>query len=310
MKIRLPKNIQEQIKPHLQVVDQSAGGVPGILVQAYRTFNQMRAVEGAAAMTFYAVFSLFPLLALLVIVASLIIPHDSIADLLGNYLSPIFPVSRSFLDEVIARFVEVRAASGIVGLMALFWSATGVFVVLAHNINLAWENARRRNFIQGRLVAISTVAVLMALLVAALLSSLFLGFLSSRSPYFLNSFNPRAPVVSLVVKMAPFALAFLAFFVAYRLLPTVPVRLTEAAWGAVAVTIAWAVTSTLFGWYINSGSANFDTIFGPLSALVVLMLWMYVNAILMVFGAHISAAVARRNLMRDHPKVKHPLVRK
>ena len=306
MKIRLPKDIQEQMRPRLQAVDRRTGGVASILLQAYRTFNELRAVEAAAAMTFYAVLSLFPLLALLVIVASLLIPHDSIASLLGNYLSPIFPVSRSFLDEVIARFVEVRAASGIIGAVVLFWSASGVFVVLAHTINLAWENARRRNFIQGRLVAISSVATLMGLLVAALLSSLLIGFLSARAPYIIINFNPRAPLVALIVKLAPFALAFLAFFVAYRLLPTVPVRVSEAAWGALAVTIAWAVTSSLFSWYINSGPANFDTIFGPLAALVVLMLWMYVNAILMVFGAHISAAVARRNLMHDHPQVKPP----
>jgi membrane protein len=304
MKIRLPQNIQEQMKPRLQAVDRRTGGVASILLQAYHTFNELRAVEAAAAMTFYAVLSLFPLLALLVIVASLLIPHKSIASLLGNYLSPIFPVSRSFLDEVIARFVEVRAASGIIGALVLFWSASGVFVVLAHTINLAWENARRRNFIQGRLVAISSVATLMGLLVAALLSSLLIGFLSARAPYIINSFNPRAPLVALIVKLAPFALAFLAFFVAYRLLPTVPVRVSEAAWGALAVTVAWAVTSSLFGWYINRGAANFDTIFGPLAALVVLMLWMYINAILMVFGAHISAAVARRNLMRDRPRVK------
>ncbi len=290
-------------------LDERAGGAGSILLHAYYSFRDMRAAEAAAAMTFYAVFSLFPLLALLVIVGSLIVPTQDIRQVLGQYLTPVFPVSHAFIDEVIARFVRARAASGVIGAVTLLWSASGVFVVLARHITAAWEHARMRNFLQGRLVAISTVGMLVVLLIAAILTSVLISFVTTRIPVLfpnINAIQPPAPLIGIAIRLAPLLLAYMVFFVAYYRLPTVPVLLSEAAWGALAVTLAWGATSSLFSWYINSRAATFNTIFGPLAALAVLMLWMYINSILIIFGAHISAAVGRRNMSRTQAKIKMP----
>ncbi len=306
IRIRVPERLQEQLQPRFQWLDAHTGGAVGIITGAYRNFILMNGTESAAAMTYYAIFSLFPLLALLVIVASLMVPADNISSILGEYLSPVFPVSRDLIDEIIARFVSVRTASGVVGAVTLLWSGSGVFVILARNVNHAWQNARRRNFVQGRLVALSTVGVLLGLLVLGMVASLVFGIITRRLPMLFDGFDPHAPGVRLFARFSPLGLAFLILLVAYRSLPTVPVLLSEAAWGALVVTLAWAVTSSLFSWYIGSGAANFDVIFGPLSALAVLMLWLYFNSMFIVLGAHISAAVGRRNMERNQPAVTLP----
>lgn len=304
MKIRIHHRLKQRVVPHVQNIDRFTGGAGSIFVRAYRNFHANNGIEAAAAMTFYSVFSLFPLLALLVIVASLLVVPENISIMLGNYLSPIFPASRPLIDQIIKRFVEVRTATGVVGALVLFWAASGVFVILARNINRAWENARRRNFVQYRLIAISAVGVLLALLAAAVLTSLLFGFLTRRAPYLFSGLDPHTPLIALLIRLFPIGLTFLVLLVAYRLLPTAPVKMSEAAWGALVVAIAWALTSTLFGWYINIGAANYDTIFGPLAAVAVLLLWLYVNNILIIFGAYLSASIGRHSVEKHQPKIK------
>lgn len=306
IRIHIPERVQQQFQPRFQWLDAHTGGAMSIVTGAYRNFVLMNGTESAAAITFFAIFSLFPLLALLVIVASLLVPADNIASILGDYLSPVFPVSHDLIDEIIARFVSVRAASGVVGGLTLLWSGSGVFVILARNVNHAWQNARRRNFVQGRLVALSTVSVLLSLLVLGMVASVVYGVISRRLPMLFVNFDSNSPLLRLITRLIPFFLAFVIFLVVYRALPTVPVLLSEAAWGALLVTLAWAGTSSLFSWYIGSGAANFDVIFGPLSALAVLMLWLYFNSLFVVLGAHISAAVGRRNIERNQPAVTLP----
>lgn len=304
MKIRVPSRLKQRLQPHILKADRFTGGAGSIFLRAYRTFHMNNGVDAAAAMAFYSVFSLFPLLALLVIVASLLVPTENISIMLGNYLSPIFPASRTLIDQIIKRFVEVRTATGVVGAVVLFWAASGVFVVLARNINRAWENARRRNFVQYRLIAISTVGVLLALLVAAVLSSILFGFLTQRAPHLFEGLDPHTPLIVVLIKLAPMVLAFLVLLVAYRLLPTAPVKMSEAAWGSLVVTIAWSITSSLFSWYIGIGAANYDTVFGPLAAVAVLLLWIYANSVLVIFGAYLSASIGRHQIEKHQPMIK------
>jgi len=78
----------------------------------------------------------------------------------------------------------------------------------------------------------------------------------------------------------------------YRWVPSALVRWPEATVGALVATGAMEVTTRGFSWYLRSGLARYELIYGSLGAVVALLLWIYLNSLILLFGAHLSAAVA------------------
>jgi membrane protein len=91
----------------------------------------------------------------------------------------------------------------------------------------------------------------------------------------------------------PRLLVFLALLGLYRWVPNTQVRWTEAFWGALIATPAGEIVTNGFAWYLSTGLARFELVYGSLGTVVVLMLWIYIDALVVLFGAHISAAGAR-----------------
>jgi membrane protein len=81
----------------------------------------------------------------------------------------------------------------------------------------------------------------------------------------------------------------------------VPIR--SAGYSALGITIAWRAASNLFQWYLRSGLARYDVIFGSLSAIVVLLLWIYISSVIFFFGAHLCAASAGKVVLERQTAV-------
>jgi membrane protein len=71
------------------------------------------------------------------------------------------------------------------------------------------------------------------------------------------------------------------------------VRWWEAFWGALVATLAGEIATRGFTWYLSSGIVQYELVYGSLGAIVALMLWIYIGGWIVLFGAHLSAAVAR-----------------
>jgi membrane protein len=70
----------------------------------------------------------------------------------------------------------------------------------------------------------------------------------------------------------------------------VPIK--AAGFSALVITLIWRLASSAFQWYLGSGFARYEVIFGSLSAIVVLLLWIYISSVILFFGAHLCAASA------------------
>jgi len=297
-------------KPLYLAVNRRTGGALDVLAEATRSYARANAPEAAAAMTFYAVFSLFPLLAIVVTLSSLVIGEDRIANFLLTIFTPIFPASQVLITQNIERFITQRGAFTLLGGVSLIWAASGVFVILTHNINRAWENARVRNFLQRRLMALSLVGGILALMALSLvISTIFAVFTTVRPAFLERWLNWTSPIVPLLSDLLPFVVTYLIFLFVYRFVPAAPVRLSDTLWGALLVTVGWEVTSSAFTWYVGSGLAQYDILYGSIAALAILMLWLYINNILILLGAHLSAAVSKRRIRKNTPVVTAPVER-
>jgi membrane protein len=269
-----------------------SGGTLAIVRQAFRSFGEAQASGAAAGVAYYALFSLFPLLLALVAGGSLILDDDQAFQDVIDLVSNAIPVSQELIRQNVRRVLQSRGTFGLVGLLGLVWSATGVFTSLARHINRAWSPTAEQGLFRGRLLALAMVGVLALLLILSviltaaihLLPELNLPLWKSMSPYRTRLWPTLTGVSSLL-------LSFGLFLALYRWVPNTKVPWRAALWGAGVATLLWEVAKRGFVWYLNTGLARYSLVYGSLGTVVALMFWLYLSASITFLGAHLTAAV-------------------
>jgi membrane protein len=276
-----------------------AGGIPGLLMRALRSFNAVDAAEGAASMAFFAIFSLFPLLLLLVAVGSYVLEsqhaQQKVLDLVGRG----FPISRTMIEKNVRRILELRGTVSVVGMISLLWSASGFFSTLAYHLNRAWPEAALRSFLKSRVLAIGMVAGLAGLLALSVIANAVLHLLPRLFPFWGELSSIPASLWKPLSDLVPFFLILFLLWGLYRWVPNTKVRWSEALVGALVAVLGVEVTTIAFAWYLGSGLAGYELVYGSLGAILALMLWIYLNGLIALFGAHLSAAVAEQTRLSE-----------
>jgi membrane protein len=310
---RLGRKAKERARSLYLWADGFSRGSLGISTQALRSFTEARASEAAAAIAYYALFSLFPLLIILVVASSSLLQNQNVQVQIINLVSEVLPPGEELARESLQRILELgslppaqeilkenvqqvmklRIPVGIVAAVGLLWASTSVFTALALNIDRAWRGAARRNYLKWRLLGLAMAGGLMAglLVVSLFLAGLF-GLLS-RIP------GGNAPIyeawfLKALSDLVPMLLVFLISFVLYLWAPNTDVKRSEAGWGALVATIGWTVSKMAFSWYLEIWLARHQLVYGSLGTVVALMLWVYLSGMIVLYGAHLSAAIGQR----------------
>ncbi len=121
------------------------------LAQAVRSFYEVDAAEGTASMAFFAIFSLFPMLLLLVAVGSFVLQSQEAKHKVFELVKRGFLVSQELIERNVRRVLELRGTVGIVGMIGLLWSAFAFFSTLAYHLNRAWPEAAMPSFMEDTL---------------------------------------------------------------------------------------------------------------------------------------------------------------
>lgn len=277
----------------------TAGGAGGAVARTARAlwrivrtavcgFLHERGPEGAAGTAFYTVFSLFPLLLILVALSGFLLEKVQVQDQILDTLIRFIPVSQELIRQNMTRILDSRGTVGVIGLVAILWSASGAATLLVRNLNRAWHGAPRRNILRARLVAVSIVVGLSGALalffLARTMLNLFTNWLEIRF-----DISPAGQAASGIVL---YAFVSLVLTLLYEIVPRTRVRWIEAApAGLLAAAAIWVATNG-FTWYLNSGMARYNIVYGSLGALLALLTWVYLTSAIILFGAHLSAAVA------------------
>ncbi len=283
--------ISKQIKDFYQNANGFSGGRLDILKNTLTTFSETRASQAAASLAYYAIFSLFPLLLVLVAGGSYFLNSQQVYQSITRFVQDAIPVSPQLINENLQQVLNARGAVGIIGLLTLLWSASGFFTSLAYNINLAWPDAVRRNFLEKRLVGLGMIAGLSGLLIL----SLALDWATSFIPY-LNAGSASSPSLglwTLISNLASWLTIFLLFLALYGWVPTMEIHWSATFWGALVTSIAWKVATAGFSWYLRSGLGRYQLVYGSLGAIVALLFLIFIVSMITLFGAHLCAAIDR-----------------
>ncbi len=130
------------IKDFYENINQLSGDRFSILETAIRTFTEKQAAQASAGLAYYTFFSIFPLILVFVAGGSYFLDSHQVFNTVTQFIQQALPISRQVINENLEEILEERGTAGIISLLILLWSASGMFTNLAYNINLAWPGQR------------------------------------------------------------------------------------------------------------------------------------------------------------------------
>ena len=261
----------------------------------------------AGAISFYTLFALFPLVLAVISVLGYLVPSTANEQIeLASKISDVIPVSSEFIGETVRGVVSARAITGVASIFGLLWAATVAFGAIRKGINAAWGITKPRPFIRERIIDFALVLGAGVLLLAVLFSGPVLGIareatnvVAPESEYF-NAF-----VWDLLARLLLPILAFGTFLFLYTFLPNKEVRLKYVWPGALAASVAFDATNFAFVWYVQNYTP-YNLIYGSVGAVLALMTWVYLSAIIVLFGALVTSRFTEyaESLPNEHRNLK------
>jgi membrane protein len=166
------------------------------------------------------------------------------------------------------------------------WSASGVFDVVQTALDQAWRVKKTRSFVKQRLLSVATISLLGGLFIL----SLFVSTVTDDVIRAALAWTQGS--VALAGRIASFITVLIAFVILYKFFPHVSVS-WRAAWaGAVTAALLWEIAKTVYGVYLIH-FARFNLVYGSVGAVIGLLLWGYISATIVLFGAELSATMER-----------------
>ena len=255
----------------------------------------------AASIAYYALLSLFPFLllafALLGRATADVNNRNEVLDL----RAPLFSRAVRFHHQAARRVSRhVPCQIGVAGTVALIWGALGVFGAITTAVNYAWGVEKQRSFWKHKLV--SFVMLLFAgliLLIALLLISATQVVSASWFAEVLDVFPWLGVLRGLAVRNATTLLFIAVVGLIYYFVPNAKVRFRDVWIGALITGLLWKGALEAFSWYMRD-MTRFTRVNGSIAAVVVFLVWVYIQAVILLYGVEFTAAYAR--LRRGRPE--------
>jgi membrane protein len=260
-------------------------------------FKEDKMQHWAAALTYYAVLSIFPALLVMVSLVGLFANPDRVTSVLTDTVSELGPATAAkTFQGPIESITSNRGAAGVlfvIGILAALWSASGYVSAFSDAANVIYEVEEGRPFwkLKPLQLAVTLVLILLAAFVALalVLTGPIVGALGSS----LGIGDTALTVWRFAKWPAMLVLVLLIFGVLYYATPNA--RVSGVRWitgGAVLALVAWIVASVAFALYVaNFGS--YDKTYGTLGGVVVFLLWMWITNMAILLGAELNAETER-----------------
>jgi membrane protein len=282
-----------------------------LFVAAGNGFIEDRITKLSAALAYYTIFSLTPLIIIIIAAASI---------LFSNRLNPgteLFAQISAMVGDDAAKqiqgFVDSNNLKGkstiglIIGVVTLVIGSTAIFIEIQDSINLIWKvkaipKKGWKKMITNRLLSFSLIISMgFLLLVSLVVNSIVIG-LGSKLGYILTNskFGEAIPLASdtttLLIYVLNNAITLSAvtavFMIIFKVLPDVDLKWKSAMIGALFTALLFSLGKYVIGIYIEKG--NPGSAFGAASSIIVILLWIYYTSIILYFGAEFTQAYAEK----------------
>jgi membrane protein len=256
----------------------------------------------AAAIAYYALLSVFPLILGLIALLGVFFTDPSVRQSFVSSMANLFPGSEPLIEQTVTQVMAGRGPAGIVATLGLIWAASGVFSSFSVAMDRIWTVEETRNPILAAVHAVALVlAVALIFLVSLFLSTglrvaadlgvRVVGMAPSALPYLVTIFGIAVPL----------AITFAIICLIYALTPNRALVWSQIWPGALIAAIFFEIGKQLFAWYLST-FANYNAVYGSVGAVIALVTWVYYAAIVLLLGAQLNAMLSEDVLPRDGAK--------
>lgn len=265
-----------------------------------QTFDEWSKDKGGrlgAALSYYTVFSLAPLLLVVISIAGLVFGRSAAeGSLFGQLSGMVGPDAAHLIQSAVSKANQTKGGilGTVIGLVVLIAGATGVVIELQGALDAVWKVEPKPNrgvwgVVRTRLLSVAMILSLGFLLLVSLVVSAALSALSG----WLRAAIGDVAILSWAID-AVVALAVISTMMAliYKILPDAEVAWRDVWVGAVATAILFMIGKYLIGLYI--GKASVGSAFGAAGSLAVLLVWIYYSAQIVLLGAEFTRVYANR----------------
>jgi len=269
----------------------------GMLKATVLSFIDDEMLSRGAAIAFYTVTSIAPVLLIVVAIAGLVFGNQAAQNSITSELGSLMG---SQTAEVLQAAVAgaAKKSSGmlatIIGIATFLATASGVFGEMQASLNSIWKTKARTStmsqLIRARVVSLGLVAALGFLLIVSLAVSAGLTAFSNYLDIVFPSGKLILPILNFFVSFALLAVLFAAI---YKILPDRDLQWRDVITGAVVTSALFTIGKSLIGWYI--GSSAVASSYGAAGGLIVLLLWVYYSVQTFLLGAEFTKVYANRH---------------
>ncbi len=285
--------------------------MPAVFLQAVSAWKEHNVPRLAAALAYYTLVSLAPLLIIVVAVAGWAFGREAAQGKICAQVAALVGEQGGRAIESIIQNAD-QPATGVIatliGVLILLFGAGGVFVELHDSLNLIWRvptkpgrgifRVLRERFLSFAMVLGVCFLLLVSLVISAALSAL---------GTFLGEVLPKVMVLQAANFILSFGIITLLFSMMFKYLPDAPVLWKDVWLGAVLTALLFTIGKYLIGLYLGRSSTT--SVFGAAGSLVTLLIWVYYSAQIFFFGAEFTSIVAhkRRSPHAEEKRIaRHP----
>ena len=265
-------------------------GIATVLTGAARNLYYGNGAEWAASLAYYSLLSVFPAALLGVSVATQFVDETWAIDQIVGGVERLLPAVSDAVARDVKQAISQRGQVGFLALLMLTWTGSRVFSTLTHAIDLALGRAERS---ESLLRSIAREVVLLGVtggvLIMGTLAGVLLHLVAKATPF---GAWIAVPLATALARTLLFGTAMLLIF-SFVPAPRPPLR--PAVFGALASTSILVVAMPLFSTYV-SRLGRYNMIYGPVAIIIVVLVWFWVAAFVVLYGAHVTSLLERQGL--------------
>ena len=257
---------------------------------AARSLVDAGGTDFAASLAYYTLLSFVPFASLVLLISTSFVGLESLQRHWSMVIGIYFPVSQEFLDAAITPLVNARPVVGAVSVVGMIWGANGLFRATNRTVNRVF-GSQQRQLLGMALAELAFAGGIIALFLFTIVISGLLRVATDVTGEYAASSRLLSEISSLGLKflfgvVSP-VVTFLVFLMVYRSVPNCVVQWRDAAFGAISAVVLFEVAKYTFFW-VGSHLGNQSLIYGPLSSVVILLIWSQFAALIFLFGVSLT----------------------
>ena len=264
----------------------------GVCVRTVRLYYEDNCGTYAAAIAYYAIFSLVPLSLVILSIFGLIVDEQRIVQFVFDQI-PLQESQnvRDSVQEIVARARDISAAGLGIGIGVLVWSGSGIFSAVRRGLNAASHRKKARPYWRGKLFDLALIPCLGVLILVSVLATTIAQVVIERAA----AIGPLELDTNDAVRFSSYGLAaissFLMFLLLYRFVPGARPRWGEALAGALCATVLFEGAKNLYAIVFNLAPFTRDTaLYAGFGTAMAFLLWTWINASILLLGAEFGRA--------------------